>query len=203
MRTRCWAWFGWAVTLLGLPPALGNRWIDGRHPFFGEVGPLLGELMMPRLPGWLPPALGRQELAVGFDEVLTAAASPQTSRFAWPIVGGKRILRFVAVPKFAVLLWQSLATTRCCSASSWPPDLSAPPMLWLRRWNFIERARLERELWDAFEGGENLDLLLERCHSEVEAGAVGAAFRLEVWQTTLTRIRRLEILMKDRPRPRD
>ena len=76
-------------------------------------------------------------------------------------------------------------------------------MLWLRRWNFIERARLERELWDAFEGGENLDLLLERCHSEVEAGAVGAAFRLEVWQTTLTRIRRLEILMKDRPRPRD
>ena len=76
-------------------------------------------------------------------------------------------------------------------------------MLWLRRWNFIERARLERELWDAFEGGENLDLLLERCRNEVEAGAVGAAFRLEVWQTTLTRIRRLEILMKDRPRPRD
>jgi hypothetical protein len=76
-------------------------------------------------------------------------------------------------------------------------------MLWLRRWNFIERARLERELWDAFERGENLDALLERCRGEVEAGAPGAGFRLEVWQTTLTRIRRIETMMKDRPRPQD
>ncbi|MFS6828264.1 hypothetical protein AAF143_16090 [Cyanobium sp. ATX-6F1] len=26
-------------------------------------------------------------------------------------------------------------------------------MLWLKRWNFIERAKLERELWEAFERG--------------------------------------------------
>jgi hypothetical protein len=76
-------------------------------------------------------------------------------------------------------------------------------MTFLRRWNFIERARLERQLWDAFERGEDLDALLEACRAEAEAGAEGAAFRLEVWQTTRTRIRRIETMMKDRPRPRD
>jgi hypothetical protein len=37
----------------------------------------------------------------------------------------------------------------------------------------------------------------------VEAGGADAGFRLEVWQTTLTRIRRIETMMKDQPRPRD
>jgi hypothetical protein len=79
-------------------------------------------------------------------------------------------------------------------------------MIWLQRWNFIERARLERELWDAFERGEDLEPLVERCRGEAtgvaggEAGAM-AAFRLEVWEATLRRIRRIEALMKDRKRP--
>ena len=30
-------------------------------------------------------------------------------------------------------------------------------MAWLQRFNFIARARLERELWDAFERGDDLD----------------------------------------------
>jgi hypothetical protein len=76
-------------------------------------------------------------------------------------------------------------------------------MLWLRRWNFIERARMERELWEAYEQGEDLDALLAKCRGEVEAGGADAGFRLEVWQTTLTRIRRIETMMKDQPRPRD
>ena len=76
-------------------------------------------------------------------------------------------------------------------------------MIWLRRWNFIERARLERELWDAFEGGEDLDVRLAGCRAEAEAGDAAAAFRLEVWQTTQTRIRRIETLMKDQPPPPD
>lgn len=76
-------------------------------------------------------------------------------------------------------------------------------MLWLRRWNFIERARLERELWEAYERGEDLEALLEGCRREAEAGAPEAGFRLEVWQTTLTRIRRIETMMKDQPRPPD
>jgi hypothetical protein len=74
-------------------------------------------------------------------------------------------------------------------------------MLWLQRWNFIERARLERSLWDAFERREDLDALLEACSAEAAAGAPEARFRLEVWQTTLTRIRRIEALMKDQPPP--
>jgi hypothetical protein len=74
-------------------------------------------------------------------------------------------------------------------------------MLWLRRWNFIERARLERQLWDAYERGEDLEPLLAACRAEAVAGDPGAAFRSEVWQTTATRIRRIETLMKDRPRP--
>lgn len=75
-------------------------------------------------------------------------------------------------------------------------------MTFLRRWNFIERARLEREIWDAFERGEDLDALLEVCREKATAGGE-AAFRLEVWQATLTRIRRIEALMKDQPRPKD
>lgn len=63
---------------------------------------------------------------------------------------------------------------------------------WLQRWNFIERARLERELWDAFESGEDLDALL---------AAEPAGFRLEVWSTTLERIRKIERLMRDRKAP--
>ena len=64
--------------------------------------------------------------------------------------------------------------------------------LWLQRFNFIERARLERELWDAFERGECIEELTERC----EPG-----FRKDVWQTTVTRIRKIEQLMKDQQRP--
>jgi hypothetical protein len=75
-------------------------------------------------------------------------------------------------------------------------------MTFLRRWNFIERARLERQLWDAFERGENLDALLELARQDAQAGGEGA-FRLEVLQTTLTRIRRIELMMKDQPRPED
>ena len=33
-------------------------------------------------------------------------------------------------------------------------------MLWLKRWNFIERAKLERELWDAFEAAADLEAKL-------------------------------------------
>ena len=61
-------------------------------------------------------------------------------------------------------------------------------MLWLKRWNFIERARLERELWDAFERGEPIEALVEACPAE-------DSFRREVWQTTAKRIRRIETLM--------
>ena len=69
---------------------------------------------------------------------------------------------------------------------------------WLQRWNFIERARHERTLWDAFERGEPIEQLVEQCRAAVEAGDQSRAFELEVWTTTLTRIRRIEQLMKNK-----
>ncbi|MEX1323631.1 MAG: hypothetical protein AB1Z21_05470 [Synechococcaceae cyanobacterium] len=74
-------------------------------------------------------------------------------------------------------------------------------MAFLQRWNFIERARLERQLWDAFEAGDDLEALVASCRSVVEAGDQDRAFQLEVWTTTLRRIRRIETLMRDQQRP--
>lgn len=72
---------------------------------------------------------------------------------------------------------------------------------WLQRWNFIERARLERQLWEAFERGEDLEALVESCRQTVTAGDSEAAFRLEIWQATLGRIRRLETVMRQQRAP--
>jgi hypothetical protein len=62
-------------------------------------------------------------------------------------------------------------------------------VLWLKRWNFIERAKLERQLWDAFERGEPIEEL-------VAAVPATDPFRQEVWTTTAQRIRRIEVLME-------
>jgi hypothetical protein len=74
-----------------------------------------------------------------------------------------------------------------------------PP--WLQRWNFIERARLERQLWDVFEAGGDLDAQVSECRAALEAGDRGRAFQLEVWETTLKRIRKIETLMRDQKPP--
>ena len=68
----------------------------------------------------------------------------------------------------------------------------APLPTWLQRWNFIERARLERQLWDAFERGEPIEQLVEQC----EPG-----FQKEVWSTTAVRIRKIEAMMRDQQKP--
>ena len=77
-------------------------------------------------------------------------------------------------------------------------------MLWLKRWNFIERAKLERELWEAFERQEDLEALVEALRQRVNSGGgndpADDRFRLEVWTTTLGRIRKIEAMMKDQPR---
>ncbi|MFN9621967.1 MAG: hypothetical protein ACK587_03895 [Cyanobacteriota bacterium] len=74
-------------------------------------------------------------------------------------------------------------------------------MTWLQRFNFIARARLERELWDAFERGEDLDSQLAEAARAAETGDDTDRFRLEVWQTTATRIRKIETLMRDQRPP--
>lgn len=74
-------------------------------------------------------------------------------------------------------------------------------LTFLQRWNFIERARQERQLWDAFERGEDLEALVAECRAAVEAGAAERRFQLEVWTTTLQRIRKIERMMRDQQRP--
>jgi len=75
-----------------------------------------------------------------------------------------------------------------------------PP--WLQRWNFIERARLERQLWEAFERGDDLDALVETCRQDVAGGATTLILQLEIWEATLVRIRRIDQMMRDqKPSP--
>ena len=77
-------------------------------------------------------------------------------------------------------------------------------MLWLKRWNFIERAKLERQLWEAFERREDLEAMVDALRQSVDSGSTNdpaeARFRLEVWTTTLGRIRKIEAMMKDQQR---
>lgn len=72
---------------------------------------------------------------------------------------------------------------------------------WLQRWNFIERARHERTLWDAFERGEPIEQRVQQCRDAVDGGDQSRAFELEVWTTTLARIRRIERMMTDQQAP--
>ncbi len=78
--------------------------------------------------------------------------------------------------------------------------MSALPA-WLQRWNFIERARHERALWEAFEQGRDIDALVEQCREAVEAGDQSRSFELEVWTTTLRRIRKIERMMGEQKQP--
>ncbi|MFZ4805142.1 MAG: hypothetical protein ACOYLI_10850 [Synechococcus lacustris] len=75
-------------------------------------------------------------------------------------------------------------------------------LLWLQRWNFIERAKLERQLWDAFEQGQDLEGLVTELRNRLEDPSAETEaferFRLEVWSECLRRIRKIEATMKDR-----
>ena len=62
----------------------------------------------------------------------------------------------------------------------------------LLRWNFIERAKLESQLWEAFERGEPLEAMVEQCPP---------GFQKEVWSTTLVRIRKIEKMMEGQQAP--
>ncbi|QEY32014.1 hypothetical protein EVJ50_06940 [Synechococcus sp. RSCCF101] len=72
-------------------------------------------------------------------------------------------------------------------------------MAWWQRWNFIARARLEREVWDAFERGEDLEGRLEAIREEAGMDP-GQRLRLDVWTTTLPRVRRIEGMMQGQTR---
>ena len=76
------------------------------------------------------------------------------------------------------------------------------PMLWLKKLNFMETAKLEMELMKAFEAGEDLDAKLSAQAQIAGGGDAKEVWRLEVWTKMLTRIRKMEELMKDKPNPK-
>ena len=82
---------------------------------------------------------------------------------------------------------------------SWHPMADLPGFF--QRWNFIERAKLERALWEAFEQGQDIDALVAQCRAAVQAGDQARAFELEVWSTTLERIRKIERMMATQKQP--
>ena len=107
---------------------------------------------------------------------------------------------------------------QCCVVQEWvsPSNGVSNPvdrnlcgrgsMLWLKRWNFIERARLERELWDAFEAKDDIEAMVNALKSRVEVMEPNDPdlgdqnFRLEVWITTMERIRKIEAMMAGKQR---
>ena len=75
-------------------------------------------------------------------------------------------------------------------------------MLWLKRLNFMETAKLEMELMKALEAGEDLDAKLDAQAQIAGGGDAEEIWRLEVWQKMLLRIRKMQDLMKDKPDPK-
>ena len=74
-------------------------------------------------------------------------------------------------------------------------------MLWLKRLNFVETAKLEMELMKAFEAGDDLDAKLEAQAQLAGGGNAEEGWKLEVWRKMLVRIRKMQELMKDQPDP--
>ncbi len=76
-------------------------------------------------------------------------------------------------------------------------------MLWLKRLNFIETAKLEMELMKAFEAGEDLDAKVAEQADLAGNGDPEQAWKLEVWQKMLIRIRKMQTLMQNKPDPKN
>ena len=75
------------------------------------------------------------------------------------------------------------------------------PMLWLKKLNFMETAKLEMELMKALDAGEDLEAKLDAQAQLAGGGDAEEAWKLEVWQKMLVRIRKMQELMKDKPNP--
>ncbi len=74
-------------------------------------------------------------------------------------------------------------------------------MPWLKRLNFMETAKLEMELMKAFEAGADLDAKLAEQAELASGGDAEQAWKLEVWQKMLVRIRKMQTLMQDKQDP--
>lgn len=75
-------------------------------------------------------------------------------------------------------------------------------MLWLKKLNFIETAKLEMELMNSFEAGQDLEAKIELQRELVKKTKnEEQAWKLEVWQKMLGRIRKMEKMMGNSDQP--
>ena len=76
------------------------------------------------------------------------------------------------------------------------------PMLWLKKLNFMETAKLEMELMKALDAGEDLEAKLEaQKQLAASTGDAEQAWKAEVWDKMLQRIRKMEKLMEGTSKP--
>ena len=69
-------------------------------------------------------------------------------------------------------------------------------MLWLKKLNFMETAKLEMELMKALDAGENIETKVSDQQRLVEQTKdPEQAWKLEVWQKMLVRIRKMESML--------
>ena len=75
-------------------------------------------------------------------------------------------------------------------------------MLWLKKLNFMETAKLEMELMKALDAGEDLDVKLKDQQRLAEQTKdAEQVWKLEVWQKMLVRIRKMESMLNQRNDP--
>ena len=76
------------------------------------------------------------------------------------------------------------------------------PMLWLKKLNFMETAKLEMELMKALDAGEDLEAKLEAQKQLAESsGDAEQAWKAEVWDKMLVRIRKMESMLNSSDQP--
>ena len=69
-------------------------------------------------------------------------------------------------------------------------------MLWLKKLNFMETAKLEMELMKALDAGEDLDVKLKDQQRLAEQTKdAEQVWKLEVWRKMLVRIRKMESML--------
>ena len=75
-------------------------------------------------------------------------------------------------------------------------------MLWLKKLNFMETAKLEMELMKALDAGEDLDIKLKDQQRLAEQTKdAEQVWKLEVWQKMLVRIRKMESMLNQPNNP--
>jgi hypothetical protein len=76
-------------------------------------------------------------------------------------------------------------------------------MLWLKKLNFMETAKLEMELMKALDAGEDLETKVSDQQRLVEQTKdAEQAWKLEVWQKMLVRIRKMESMLNQSDDPK-